>query len=48
MTKFCSKQELEEIQQENAHPNVQKQEISNFAEKLIENINQKLSQREIK
>jgi hypothetical protein len=48
MTKFCSKQELEDIMQENTHPNIQKQEISNFAENLIENINQKLSQREIR
>ena len=51
MTKFWSKQEVEDIQQENAHPNVSKnkdKDIEVFAERLIENINQKLSQREIR
>lgn len=49
MSKFCSKQELEDIQQENRHPNVaqkQKEEIEAFTEKLISNINEKLCQRE--
>lgn len=54
MSKFCSKQELKDIQQENEHPNSirnsvaqkQTQEIEAFAEKLIQNINDKISLRE--
>ena len=54
MSKFCSKQELEDIQNENSHPNIinrssvikrQNQEIAVFAEKLIENINVHLSEK---
>ncbi|CAI2379068.1 unnamed protein product [Moneuplotes crassus] len=53
MSKFCSKEELQDICQENINPNIResvarrhKQDIEEFAEKLIGTINSKLSQRD--
>ncbi|CAI2379118.1 unnamed protein product [Moneuplotes crassus] len=53
MSKFCTKEELKDICQENNHPNIrksvakrQRNEIQHFTDELIDKINTKLSQRD--